>query len=166
MVAVGNSVLVKWALWRNNGKPFSVNRLFCRLFVLTGRGRNEIKNFCVSGKDNNLITWEMSCNLSLGSCTLRMEVLRQGLQIATVECRDAFRVVSRYSGHCDCSQSIELNSFVNIIHPEDNPDVVNVIFPSFELCPEDGHLHLKGAATEYYNDNFRLSDDGHLLYTN
>ncbi len=167
IVGFNNNLLVKWKLLKNDGKPFSVNMYSCKLYVLSGRGRTEVKGFSVTGLDSNIVSWEMNIPQMrfLGSCSLSMSIYRRGRQVATVERRDAFRVISGNVRHCDCVQTLELSDFVNILHPEEIPGTVNVIFPTFEIDETDMHLHMKGS-TEQYNSNFEIGDDGHLRYIN
>lgn len=166
IVGVDNSLLIKWKLLRNDGKPFSVEQYACRLFVLTARGRDEIASFGVSGPDKNIISWEMN-NRGLrfiGECSLALSISRKGRQVARVEYRDAFRVSHRSPKDCDCNQVLEISSFVNVIHPEELAGTINVIFPSFEVR-DDMHLYLLGT-TDQYASNFALDGDGHLIFNN
>jgi hypothetical protein len=166
IVGVDNSLLVKWKLLRNDGKPFSVEQYACRLFVLTSRGRDEIANFSVSGPDKNIVSWQMN-DLDLrfiGSCSLAMSINRRGKEIARVEYRDAFRVSHRSPKDCDCNQRLEISSFVNVIHPEELTGNLTVLFPEFEI---DDNMHLIMLAnTDQFNSNFTLDERGHLFYQN
>lgn len=166
IVGVDNSLLLKWKLLRNDGKPFSVEQYACRLYVLTARGRDEIESFSVSGTDKNIISWEMNNwnKRFIGECSLALSITRKGKQVARVEYRDAFRVSHRSPKDCDCTQVLELSSFVNVIHPEELTGTFTVLFPTFEVR-DDMHLYMKGS-TEQYNGNFSLEDNGHLIYNN
>ena len=166
LVGINNNVLVKWRLLRDNGRPFPVDEYALRISVIAPRGRSEIKRFSITGSDNNIVSWEMNNQelRFLGGATLVMSILRRGLQIATVECRNAFAISKRSGRGCDCEQVIEISSFVHILHPEAVSGQVAVIFPSFEL-DENMHLWLKGS-TEAYSSNFSLGQDGHLYFEN
>lgn len=166
IVGINNNLLLKWKLLSNDGNPFPVDGYALKLYVITGRGRSEVKSFSVSGIDKNIVSWEMNIRdlRFLGSGTLSMSILRKGRQVATVEHRDAFRVISRNTRNCDCAQTLEISSFVNVLHPEDIAGAINVIFPTFEV-QDNMHLIMKGT-TEQYNSNFELDDNGHLIYKN
>ena len=166
IVGINNNLLIKWKLLSNDGSPFPVDGYALELYVVTGRGRSRVKSFSVSGDDNNMVSWEMNIRdlRFLGSGSLSMVILRKGRQVATVEYRNAFRVISQNHRFCDCTQILELSSFVNVLHPEDLSGAFNVIFPSFEV-KEDMHLYMSGT-TEQYNSNFELTDEGHLIFKN
>ena len=167
IIGIDNNILVKWTLLRNDGSPFPIDRYTSRLWVKTPRGRNEIRSFSITGVDSNIVSWEMN-NAQLrfiGGASLAMSILRKGLQIASVEYRDAFRISHRSNRSCDCVQVINLSSFVNILHPEEVPNAINVLFPTFEVELPSLHLHMKGT-TEAYNSNFELDESGHLVFTN
>ena len=166
IVGINNNLLIKWKLLYNDGSPFPVDGYALELYVVTGRGRSRVKSFSVSGDDNNMVSWEMNIRdlRFLGSGSLSMVILRKGRQVATVEYRNAFRVISQNHRFCDCTQILELSSFVNVLHPEDLSGAFNVIFPSFEV-KEDMHLYMSGT-TEQYNSNFELTDEGHLIFKN
>lgn len=166
IIGFNNNVLIKWRLLRNDGQPFPLDQVLCKICAITGRGRTEIKSFSISGADSNIVSWQMNNRelRFLGSCSLAMSIVRRGLQIATVEYRNAFQVTSRAMRNCGCVQTVELTSFVNVLHPESVPGSVNVLFPTFEIGP-DMHLYLK-SDTEQYLHNFELAPNGHLLYKN
>ncbi len=167
IVGFNNNLLIKWKLLQNDGNPFPVDGYACKLYVSSGRGRSEVKSFSVSGLDKNIVSWEMNIPEMrfLGSCSLFMSIYRKGRQVASVERRDAFRVITGNVRNCDCVQKLEISSFVNILHPEDIAGAINVIFPTFEIDETDMHLHMKGT-TEQFNSNFELDDDGHLKFKN
>lgn len=166
LIGIDNNILVNWTLLRTSGKPFPVDGLYLRIFVSTPRGRDEIRNFSISGENNNIVSWEMNNGTLrfLGQASLTMSILREGLQIATVEAKNAFSVSRRSPRRCDCTQKVNLTSFVNVLHEETAGGTVNVLFPTFELG-DDMHLYLKGT-TEQYSHSFELGADGHLRYTN
>lgn len=166
IVGIDNNLLIKWKLLRNDGNPFPVDQYACRLFVMTARGRTEIKDFSISGTDSNIVSWEMNDKQLrfVGTASLAMSIMRKGRQIASVEHREAFRVAHHPGKNCDCNQTLEISSFVNILHPEEVAGTVTVLFPSFEV-DENMHLHMIGA-TEQYNSNFELEENGHLIYKN
>lgn len=166
IVGYNNNVLIKWRLLRNDGQPFPIEQLSCNIYVITGRGRTEVKSFSISGTDHNIVSWQMNNRelRFLGTCSLAMNIARRGLQIASVEYRNAFQITSRALKDCDCVQTVELTSFVNVLHPDCTSGDVNVLFPTLEIGP-DMHLYLKGN-TEQYMRNFELTKDGHLLFKN
>lgn len=163
-IGTNNNLLVRWRLLKNDGRPFAVDSYLCKVTVVTGRGRVEVTNFSVTGTDRNIITWEMNIpNFRfLGSGTVTVNIFRKGRQVARAEQRDAFRVLASTVRHCDCLQQLDLTSFVNILHPEETVDSVNVMFPSFEV-DEHMHLRMKGDTELYYSD-FSLGEDGHLYF--
>lgn len=165
LVGMNNNVLFRWRLLRNNGDPFPVDTYACRLSLMMGRGRTDIKSFNISGENRNIISWELDFSQMhfIGNCSLSAILMRKGIMIASVEKRDAFRIVAQSRRRCDCVQEIELTSFVNIIHDvKDDPDGTTVLFPTFEV-DDNMHLHLKGT-TEQHTANFALDEDGHLIY--
>lgn len=166
IVGINNNLLIKWKLLSNDGEPFPVDGYALEINVITPRGRQKVNSFSVSGEDSNIVSWEVNIRdlRFLGSGSLSMVINRKGKQVATVEYRNAFRVISQTTRYCDCTQTVELSSFVNVLHPEELAGAINVIFPSFEVR-EDMHLYMSGT-TEQYNSNFELTDEGHLVYKN
>ena len=166
IVGYNNNLLVKWRLLGNDGSPFPVDCYFCKVLVGTGVGRTEVKSFSVTGEDKNIVSWEM--NMAgfrfIGSGSLWMDIYRKGLRVASVEYRDAFRIVKGGATSCDCVQTLSLTSFVNVLHPDKVEGSVNVLFPHLEVG-DDMHLHLV-SDTELYNSNFELADNGHLIFKN
>ena len=163
-VGINNNLLVRWRLLKNDGKPFAVDTYICKVTVFTGRGRVDVQNFSITGTDRNIISWEMNIPdfRFLGNGSVVVNIFRKGRQVARAEQRDAFRVFAKDVRHCDCVQTLDVTSFVNILHPEETIDKVNVMFPSFEV-DEHMHLHLKGDTELYYSD-FTLGSDGHLYF--
>lgn len=166
IVAIDNNLLIKWRLLRNDSKPFNLEHYACRLFVLTPRGRDEIASFSVSGEDMNILSWQMNNTQLrfLGSCTLSASITGRGREIARVEYRDAFRVSHRSSRNCDCNKTLQLTSFVDVLHPELEEGNLTVLFPAFEVR-ENMHLYMVGD-TAAYNNNFEIDQHGHLIYKN
>lgn len=167
LVGKNNNLLVKWRLLKNDGAPFAIDGIICKPVVVTGRGRSEVKSFSISGADKNIVSWVMNVGelRFVGSATLRIVMLSRGLQVAQVEQKHAFRVVPGNARECDCTQILELTSFVNVLHPECVPGAVNILFPTLEV-DENMHLILSGD-TEQYAGNFSLDEeDGHLFFNN
>ena len=166
LIPINNNALFKWRLLRNDGSPFAVDLYSCRLSVIMGRGRTAIKTFSITGPDNNILSWELDFRQMhfIGNCSLFAVIMRKGIMIASVEARDAFRVVANARRKCDCTQTVELTSFVNVIHEvgDDAKELV-AIFPTFEV-DENMHLHVKGVADQHVA-NFSLDEEGHLNYT-
>lgn len=166
IVGINNNLLIKWTLLRNDGEPFPLSECMCRIFITSGRGRSEVREFSVTGVDKNIVSWETNIPTmhTLGQCSVSMEILRKGRQIAKADVRDAFRIVSSSPKGCDCRQRIELFSFVSVLHPDEVPGAVNVLFPKLEV-DENMHLHISGD-TENFNSNFEMDQNGHLLFHN
>lgn len=162
-VGYNKSILVKWKLMDSDGKPFPVDGFFCKVYVSTGVGREEIKHFDITGADKNVVSWKMSGGVMhfVGSGSLWVDIYRCGLKIAFAERRNAFRVVKEG----DCARVLLLESVVTVLHPEEIPGAINVLFPKMEIHPDDMHLYLV-AETEAYNSNFKLNADGHLTFKN
>ena len=166
LIPINNNALFKWRLLRNDGSPFAVDLYSCKLAVMMGRGRTAIKSFSITGPDKNILSWELDFSQMhfIGNCSLSAVIMRKGIMIASVEKRDAFRVVANSRRSCDCTQTIELTSFVNIIHDvEDDDKQLTVLFPTFEV-DDNMHLHIKGT-TDQHTTNFSLDEEGHLIYT-
>ena len=166
LIPINNNALFKWRLLRNDGSPFAVDLYSCKLSVFMGRGRTAIKNFTVTGPDNNILSWELDFRQMhfIGNCSLSVVIMRKGIMIASVEYRDAFRVVANARRRCDCTQTIELSSFVNIIHEVDDDDSqVAILFPTFQVY-DDMHLHVMGT-TDQSAIRFDLDEEGHLILT-
>ena len=166
LVGINNNVLFNWRLLENDGSPFSVDLYSCKLFVIMGRGRTSVNSFTISGENQNIISWELDFSQMhfIGNCSLSLIIMRKGVMVASVEKRDAFRVVSSSRRRCDCVQTIDLTSFVNVIHgKDDKTDAITLFFPSFEV-DDNMHLHVKGSTDEFSN-SFSLDASGHLIYT-
>ena len=168
LVGISNNVLIKWNLYHNGGNPFPVDEYDLKLFVITGRGRTEVKSFSITGEDKNIVSFQVNipCKRFLGAGSIVLSIVREGLQIATVEHRDVFRVIyaGLQNGPCGANE-FEFNSFVNVLHPEYITGTFNLIFPEFEVR-DDMHLYMM-ADSELYNHNFSLDEEtGELIYKN
>ena len=165
LIGIDNNVRVEWLLLKATGKPFPVNECALRIWVTTPRGRSEIKSFTITGKDHNLIIFNVNNPhlRFLGGASLKMSILRGGLEIADVEERNAFGISRRSSRGCDCNQVVHLKSYVNILHPEEVPGAVTVLFPTLHV-DDNMHLILEGT-TDAYDSNFSL-EEGHLFFDN
>ena len=166
-VGAHNNMLVRWRLLRNNGKPFNVSEYALNIILGTPRGRSEIREFNVTGIDKNIVNFELTAPqlFFLGSASLSMSMRKGGLQVAAVTELNAFKVGRELQHHCDCAQVVELTSFVNVLHPEEDTGNLKVLFPSFSVN-DDMHLILHGEVGEAYDSNFDLNEHGHLIFDN
>lgn len=151
-------VEVRWRLQRNNGKPFPLDNYRLSLTVFSVRGRVVVEKFNITGCDKNILVWEMDAKgLShLGQCSLELGIFRNGVKVAMVAYKDAFSFFG--------NPLIELKSFVTILAPERIPNFVNVLFPKMHV-DDDMHLIMKGTC-ERFQSNFRLEENGHLIFNN
>ena len=159
--------LIEWRLLRDDGSPFPIDSYGLRAAITNGRGRLKVERFTVTGTDNNVLCIELDPGQLFmpGYHSISLDIAKCGRPVARAEYKNAFRVTSGYERHCDCQQKVRLTSYVNILHPESVGGEVTVLFPRFEIDPEDMHLHLLGT-TDQYTSNFELSEDGHLLFKN
>lgn len=166
IVGINNNLLVKCTLMRPDGEPFPLNECVCRVFITSARGRSEVKDYSISGTDKNVVSWETNIPSmhALGRCSILIEILRKGRQIAKVEDKDAFRITSGPAYGREGAQRLSRFLFVNVLHADEVPGAVNVIYPKLEV-DEGMHLRLKGD-TERFEHNFSLGEDGHLLFHN
>lgn len=167
LIGIDNSTLIRWTLLKADGRPLPVMGYTLRIWISAPRGRSEILNFSVTGADSNIVCFEINNPKLrfLGAASFQMSILRDGKQIAGVEARNALTLSRRSPRGCDCNQTVDIHSYVTLIHPEDALTGVNINFPTFEI-DENMHLIMKANDDAFIN-NFELDEeDGHLYFTN
>ena len=164
IIGTTDNAVIKLRLLYNDGRSFPADEACPRIYVESPRGRTEVQNFSITGEWNNIISWEMDKHhlFAPGARSISVYFHRNEVMWASVQIRDAFRVVGGYARHhCDHHQTIEITAYVNVIHDVDGKGALNVIFPTLEVN-DDMHLILRGDVGN--NHLFTVNKEGHLIY--
>lgn len=111
---VAGPLTIQWMLLLSDGRGFSLEGLRLRLFAVSGRGRREIKDYSISGDENNILTMTLDCRKAgiLGDVTLRLLTFIGEHIYASAEYRNAFRALTR--APLNAPKSVSLTSMVSV----------------------------------------------------